>query len=110
VRTLATRLRPLTVAILLGTTAVVFWLVFENYESPLFVFYAKHLEYFWIRANFLPLDASHFVEIVFTGNPHTRNEVVYVAALFAQWFLLGYLVWWVLTLTLRIVPRQAPDT
>jgi hypothetical protein len=92
-----------------GAIAVGFWWLFEVDSSPLIDFYAQTLalSVFWQTVNTFPRMAAHITALYFTGNVHIRSETTYVLALFAQWFIVGYLVSWLLQLSVRGPTKQS---
>jgi hypothetical protein len=64
------------------------WLLLGD-TSPLHHYFLWHggLPNLWGFLNIIPA----IVSAVVAGNPHSLSETVYLLALFAQWFLFGFL-------------------
>ena len=96
----------------IGAIAVALWWLFEVDSSPLIDSHAQNLalSMFWQGINTFPRIAAHIVALLFTGNVHIRSEITYVAVLFSQWFIVGYLVSRFLGFAFRGLTRQPTES
>jgi hypothetical protein len=87
-------LRPIVFAALLGVIALILWWLIEGDASPLYDFLWSHSVVIetWYALNRMPIYIGHIVAILVSGNVHIPNYFAYGFVVFAQWFIVGYIV------------------
>jgi len=87
-------LRPIVFAALLGFVVLILWWLIEGEASPLYDFLWSNSVVIdtWYAINRFPLYIGHMVAILVSRNVHIPNYFAYAVAVFAQWFIVGYVV------------------